>query len=525
MIAETQNRIQAALHAQDFETAARVANMAVTNGEVHETLFQLAALHHQGVGDLTAAANMLLKAVELAPHDPGILTAAADVLRQVGQLQRAILLFDDAIFHDGTMVAAWYGRALALEAAGALGAARDSYQRVTELAPSTAPGFAGLSTTSVQLDDKEAGRRFAVQAYAIAPEDPAACMALARCEMAVGNFAEAVKLLRRTALDQVDLLTLLGDALDRLGSFDEAFDAYVAANHHFAQMHGGSAAPQAICKRLDDIGSAVAALGSVDWSVSTSTQPRAAAGHVFLLGYPRSGTTLVEQALASLPNVVTLEEAPTLDDAQTFLTREGVAQLSTLSELAIDDLRAAYWRRVADHGIDVVSKIFIDMDPSKSMGLPVIARLFPDAKIIVMRRDPRDVIWSCFRHAFVYSPMTFEFSSLDRASRHYDVVMRLTQTCLKALPVNHHILVYEDLVRDFDTTTRALCDFIGIPWSADMRDFGATARAGRVRTASADQVRKSLYDGSGQWRNYAHKLTHILPRLEPWVDSRASSNI
>ena len=184
----------------------------------------------------------------------------------------------------------------------------------------------------------------------------------------------------------------------------------------------------------------------------------------------------------------------------------------------MDDLRAAYWRRVAETGIDVVGKTFVDMDPSKSMGLPVIARLFPDAKVIVMRRDPRDVIWSCFRRAFVQSAMTLEFSSLDRAVRHYDAVMRLTRTCLDRLPIDHHILIYEDLVRDFDATTRSLCEFIGLEWSADMRDFGATARVGRVKTASAEQVRQSLFDGSGQWQNYAHKLAPVLPILEPWID-------
>jgi Sulfotransferase family len=199
------------------------------------------------------------------------------------------------------------------------------------------------------------------------------------------------------------------------------------------------------------------------------------------------------------------------------LTGEGIARLATLTDAEIDNLRSAYWRRVADPGIDVTGKTFVDMDPSKSMGLPLITRLFPDAKIVVMRRDPRDVIWSCFRRAFVYSAMTLEFSSLDRAARHYDAVMRLTQTCLAKLPVDHHVLVYEDLVQNFDATTQALCDFIGITWSAAMRDFGATARAGRVQTASAEQVRQSLFDGSGQWRDYAHKLSAVLPILEPWV--------
>jgi tetratricopeptide (TPR) repeat protein len=517
MTAETQTRIQAALAGQDFEAATRFAEQALASGESHETLYRLAALRRQQLGDLSGAADVLLAAVQLSPNDPAIVTAAADALRQVGRLQHSLALFDDALARDEAMVAAWYGRALCLEASGALDEARQSYQRVTELAPDTAPGFAGLSTTNAQLGQTEAARRFATQAYALGPKDPAACMALARCEMADGNHYRAVYLLRQTAQDQVDILTLLGDALDRLGQFDEAYGAYAAANMRFANRPDASNALVAMRERIVGIERAVAALNPVDWA-KPGAESGPAATHIFLLGYPRSGTTLVEQALASLPAVVTLEESGTLDDAQAYLTAEGILRLATLSDAEIEGLRAAYWRRVAEAGVDSAGKTFVDMDPSKSIGLPVIARLFPDAKIVIMQRDPRDVVWSCFRRAFVYSPMTLAFSSLERAAAHYDAVMRLTQTCTAVLPMKTHGVVYEDLVRDFDATTKNLCAFLGMPWSTAMKDFSSTARSGRVKTASAAQVRGALFDGAGQWRNYADKLKPVLPILEPWID-------
>jgi Sulfotransferase family len=342
-------------------------------------------------------------------------------------------------------------------------------------------------------------------------------MALARCDMADGNNHGAVELLRQTALDQVAVVTLLGDAFDRLGQYDEAYDAYAEANRRFVDLAGASKASVAMRDRLGGIERAVAAVDPGDWATSGSASSSVTT-HIFLLGYPRSGTTLVEQALASLPAVATLEEAGTLDDAQAFLTEEGIPRLAALSDAELDVLRLAYWRRVADTGVDVVGKVFVDMDPSKSMGLPVITRLFPDAMIVFVRRDPRDVIWSCFRRAFVHNPMTLEFSSLDRAAMHYDATMRLTQTCIAALPMMKHTVVYEDLVRDFDATTKNLCAFLGIPWSVAMKEFGATARAGRVQTASAAQVRGALFDGSGQWRNYADKLKPVLPILERWID-------
>jgi hypothetical protein len=149
--------------------------------------------------------------------------------------------------------------------------------------------------------------------------------------------------------------------------------------------------------------------------------------------------------------------------------------------------------------------------------LPLIARLFPSAKIVMIRRDPRDVVWSCFRRTFVFSQVVYEFTSLARAARHYSATMRLIQRCLDTLPLTSHILDYEDLVRDFDWTTRRLCEFSGLAWSADLRNFGATARARSVKTASANQVRGHLFDGSGQWRNYADKLQPVMPMLTRWI--------
>jgi tetratricopeptide (TPR) repeat protein len=509
-------RLSKALRAQDFDSAIAIADAAIATGESDETLFRLAALRRQETGDLHGAVEMLLRAVDLSPNDPNILAAAADALRHIGRLDEAITLFDAAIASDPSNVAAWYGLALAQDASGDPEAALRSFQRVTELAPTTAPGFAGLSTTHVQLGNVDAARRYAEQACALAPADPAALIAQARCHMADEDAAAAVSLLKQLPFEHIDALTLLGDAYDRLGQYDDAFGAYVAANACFARMYDRSAL-QSATERADAMARALAAMDAEQWLTTPLAGDSPAAHHVFLLGYPRSGTTLVEQSLASLPDVVTLEESATLLEADDLLNGAGMVRLATLPDDEVDRLRASYWQEVAARGIDVAGKTFVDMDPSKSAGLAVIARLFPDAKILIMQRDPRDTVWSCFRRAFVYNALTIEFTSLERAARHYDATMRLIDACAEKLPMACHRVAYEDLVDDFDATTRAICAFIGIPWSPAMRDFQETARAGRVRTASAAQVRQALFDGSGQWRPYAYKLERVAHLLTPWI--------
>jgi tetratricopeptide (TPR) repeat protein len=516
---ETKNRIQAALSTGDFGLASMLAEAALATGQSHQTLYRLAALQRQQVGDLHQAAAFLLKAVDLSPDDPGLLAAAGDSLRNLGQLAESVALFDSALSRDPLSVAAHYGRALALESAGDLEEARLSFKRVSELAPDTAPGFAGLATTNAQLGNHSDARQYATRAYELDANEPSACMALALCEMADGNFANAVQVLRQTPLDQVNLLTLLGDVLDRIGDFDGAFDAYAKANKQFSDMHRPLAAPPSARQRVEDIAEAVRGLKSFDSKVPPERASGQAAHHVFLLGFPRSGTTLVEQALVSLPDVVALEESPTLIDAASFLECTGVVRLAMLPDQEIAALRAAYWKRVTASCHDVTGKTFVDMDPSKSAALPLIATLFPDAKVILMRRDPCDVVWSCFRRAFVANAMTLEFTTMQSTAYHYAAVMSLIKTSLSKLPMDTCTIAYEDLVQDFDQTTRRICDFIGIPWSAAMRNFGSTARLGRVKTASAAQVRGPLFDGAGQWRNYANKLDPVLSILEPWVNA------
>ena len=448
------------------------------------------------------------------------ITASADALRAAGQFAEAIAQFDKAIAIDPDSVAAWYGRAMAHDASGALADAETDYRRVTALAPRAAAGFSGLASMLARDGRLEEARAQAERAVLLGPREIATSIALARCDLLAGDPASAAARLRAVRTDipgpeTITALTLLGDALDRIDNPREAFGAYMAAKRHFTQLYA-SPRPTA----LSVVDAMVDAVKSLDRARTGRWQGKAgpATGHVFLLGFPRSGTTLVEQVLGTIDGVVTLEEEPTLGlAADHFFSADGVAELDALSAAQLDALRADYWQRVAAAGADVEGKTFVDMDPFKAPFLPLIARLFPDARIVLMRRDPRDVVLSCLRQPFAYSPATYELASPERAARYFDAVMRLTTACQDRFALDLHELRYEDLVADFDGVTASLCDFLGLAWSDRMRDFASRARAARIKTVSAAQVRKPLYNGAGQWRRYAEQLRPALPLLERWL--------
>jgi hypothetical protein len=151
-----------------------------------------------------------------------------------------------------------------------------------------------------------------------------------------------------------------------------------------------------------------------------------------------------------------------------------------------------------------------------TLGLPLIRVLFPDAKVIFLRRDPRDVVLSCLRRQFVADATACELLQPDSAARLYDSVMRLMQVGRERLGLTLREQSYEAIVENFDKEMRALCDFLGLEFSSGMAGFAS--RAGLVGTPSAAQLAKGLNsEGIGVWRRYRQPLAPIMDILAPWV--------
>jgi hypothetical protein len=244
--------------------------------------------------------------------------------------------------------------------------------------------------------------------------------------------------------------------------------------------------------------------------------------HAFIAGFPRSGTTLLENILAAHPKVSTLAEKSTLADAAPhYLSNEsGLKRFETLSPADTRDARRNYWRRVRQFGADPDGKVFVDENPLNTLWLALIAKLFPGAKVIFAVRDPRDVVFSCFRRSLQMSLPTYEFLTLERAAQFYAGTMRLAEIYRNTLGLEWTDIRHESLVANFEAETARICGFLGLAYDSAMRDFGERARTRAIPTASAPQIVRGLNsDGVGQWRHYSSELQPVLPILAPWVES------
>ncbi|MEQ1867516.1 MAG: sulfotransferase, partial [Micropepsaceae bacterium] len=313
----------------------------------------------------------------------------------------------------------------------------------------------------------------------------------------------------------------LGEAYDKLGRFDDAFAAFTRANglqfSQFAQVLGNDQGPLApgSVNRLREF---VAGTNVSSWSDAPPVEGRVP---VFLVGFPRSGTTLLDQILASHPRITTLEERQTLaGPAEALFKRgEGFERWVSLSGAEVERLRALYWQQV-NVGLSgvAIKDVFVDKLPLNAIYLPLIYRLFPAAKIVLALRDPRDVVLSCYQQRFGMNPAMFQLLKFDSAVAYYDAVMTLVQVSREKFPLILHEVRYESVVGDFDATVEALLGFLGLEWDDAVRDYAATAKGRTIGTPSAAQVVQPLYSSAqGKWRNYRRFLEPHLSALEPWV--------
>jgi tetratricopeptide (TPR) repeat protein len=510
----------------DLETAARAAAAALQAGRGSAADCTTLGWHRAVAGDSAAAAALFERALQLNPREVEAMVGLAGLHRAAGQLREAALRCDAAIAAAPGYAEAWLERAYVMAAGGVMDEAKRCYAEALARAPGHAAAHAGLAAIAARDGEADVGRVHARAALAADPANTTAPAALATIELEAGEAQTARDLvepalgrLSSPSPERMELLHTLGDACHRLRDAAAAHAAYVRAKADFAALHAATFAGRPPHREfIDGVTAQLAALDCSAWPSAAKTD---APPQIFVLGYPRSGNTLLENVLASIPGTAAIEEIPTLREAdQAFLAEPGgLTQLAQLDEAALAAYRQAYWQRVGQAlGRNPAGFAVVDMDPLKSIRLPLIARLFPQAKVLLVRRDPRDVVWSCFRTSFALTNAAMDYTTLEGAARHYDALMRLTETALAKLPLAVHEVPYHRMVQEFDATTQGICRFIGLDWTEELKRFDRTARERGVSTASARQVRRGLYDGTRQWEPYAEWLEPVMPILAPWIE-------
>ena len=506
-----------------------MAEAALADGLEHPLLLNVVALGLEMRGRVAEAEPMLQRAVTMVPSDLSARNALGLCLLQLDRPLDALAQFDAILALDQSLPFVHASRGNSMFGLGAISQAEASYRRALELDANQGVALAGLARIAVSRGANHEARELAEKALIALPGFPDAVMSLAAAEMgerAVGSAEARLRALLTdtplTALERAYATGLLGDVLDAKCLPREAFVAYASCNQQLQRAHAArfSASPtaleyaRALTRHLERVSPQTAD------RVPGPVQASDPSTHIFLLGFPRSGTTLLEVVLEGHPDVVSLEENELLiDGVRKFMRDEAdLDRLMRAGTASLEPLRTAYWQLVAKTGIDVAGKVFLDKYPLNTLKLPLIARLFPRAKILFACRDPRDVVLSCFRHRFRMSAPLYEMLSLQGAACYYDAVMTLAVCLTTTLKLDMCLVRHEDVVTDFRREMKRVCSYVDLEWAPAMGDFALRAQKRSVLTPSTAQLVRGLNtEGLGQWRRYAPDLLPVLPLLEPWV--------
>ena len=524
--------IDAAMRRGDMQRAIELAGRALRSGLSHPVLFNLRAYDFELQGRFADACADLEQARTLTPHDPVILNALGRCLTSAGRHIEAIATCEAALAEDPEFVMAYYNKGAAYEQIGDLKRAAAAYRNTLRLDPNVADALARLAGLEARRGAHAEARKLADRALALSPKHAIAEFAHIVSDLAEKKFIGAERRARKvidepdtSAQARANAQSFLGDALDGQGRFSEAFPCYAHANAALKEIfqdqfeRAGRETGRKLAHRLAQ---EFADISTDAWrTAAPPAVPGSAEALVFLIGFPRAGTTLLGQILAAHSRVATIVEQPVLGMAlrEFVQTKKGLARLAALPPKDIERHRQQFWHNVQNLGVPVTGKVLVEQTPLNTLHLPVIAKLFPDAKIVFALRDPRDVVLSCFRRLFVVNDYVYEFLTLDGTARFYDETMNLASHFRERLPLSVADVRNEDLVADFDRRLRILCDFLDLSFEESMRSFAGTAAARHIATPSAMQVLKGLSnEGVGHWRHYRAQLEPILPILAPWVE-------
>ena len=388
---------------------------------------------------------------------------------------------------------------------GRLQEAKECYEMALRSAPRNTKALVGMGQIEA-LNGNFAG---AEPAYRNALEvDPSASYAwaalvwLRKMKPTDGAWLKRAEEFAANGLNPIEECTLrfaMGKYCDDVGDFPRAFGNYQRANE-LQKLRAQPYDAKARTRFVDDLIRVYTpeALSAALMGASESERP------LFVVGMPRSGTSLVEQIIASHPAAHGAGELEFWTDVMRkheIAIRQGLPADSLRRKLALD-----YLRILAGHSASAMR--VVDKAPINADYLGLIHSIFPQARVIYMSRDPIDTCLSCYFQQF--SPTTSYAMDLSDLVHYYREHQRLVEHWRRALPPDKLLVVpYADLTSDQERWTRTILDFVGLPWNERCLEFHKTERT--VVTASLWQVRQKMYKSSvGRWRNYEKFIGPLL---------------
>ena len=505
----------------------------------------------QQVGDLDRASTLYRGIVAGAPNDADSWANFGNVLVALEEMEPAIEAFGRAVAARPSDARLYINLAGALERVDQGERRRQVMRSAARVQPDNPDVQLALGLAEAGLENIGAAEAALRRAIALAPDRGAAWLELGML-LENSNRVE-------------DLETLIDLARPHLGEEIALLDAWVAFRHKrfdAAKMHAANLSDTLnpirryhlqgeIADRLGDPAAAFVFFERMN-AASRATAPRVPSGPsyretvvaerdalrkmprtprtprkapaddfpppVFIVGFPRSGTTLLDTILGRLPDTHVLEEQPLISAIEHRIGGASNAFLLNREEIAAH--RQAYLARLQTIVPELSGKRIVDKHPLHMARMPLIDALFPGAPILFVERHPFDVVLSCFVSNFRLNHAMRSFTDIEEAARTYDAVLSAWTEARDRLDLQVHQVRYERLVTASEDEMRPVLGFIGARYEPGIFDTVAAAKVrGHVRTASYSQVSEPIYQRSvARWERYREQLEPVRSILAPWAE-------
>lgn len=475
---------------EEAESCARRALLLAPNlSFARQTLSTI--LQHQG--KLDEASSILQGSLTQHPNSPEALVNFARLREEQGHLKEAFKLYHQALDLQPESLYVLAKRGELLEKEG----------RLAEAEATVARGLGQM------------------------PNSPILNLAAARLDRRAGRHAEAAARLE-AVLGQpmpqdlgMEIHLLLGQLHDRLGNINKVLPHLLEGKRRMALAADPDGRRSIrFLTRCDNARAWLTDRLASSHHIAPSSQDETP---IFLVGFPRSGTTLLEQVLDSHPRLQTLEEKPMteiMERAFLDMTLGGSNALADLSGEQIASLRSIYWGEVARHVVRQPGTLLVDKLPLNIIRVPLLWRIFPEARFILAIRHPCDVTLSCLMQNFGINDAMIGFVSLERIAEIYTRVMGAWHEYAERLPLHWQRIRYEDLITDFESEIRTLLEFLGVGWSDTVLEHTRHAQQrGIINTPSYHQITQPIYQhAKHRWEHYEKEFAPVIEVLQPFIE-------
>ena len=494
------------------------------NNNYSEAYYNLGNCNNE-LGDYIIAENYYKKAIKLKPNYAEAYNNLSVSLNFQKKYQEAEDSVKKAIHFNQGYAEAFKNLGLVLVNLNKFDEAIQSFRKAISITPNYSAAYSELCDyyeKSNEIDNlKKTVLEFSLN---VDKQDPLLIFRKAQLASREKKYLEAEKLL--VDMNVIGLsnsiitkrLELLSKTYDKLKKYNLAYEAIIE-NNTFIKSIPKNKSFSGI-KYRENIENIIKSYKGFDSSVLKNNNNNIDENLIFLIGFPRSGTTLLDTILSSHNKILTVEEMPMVNKMKSILGHNITSKkLTKLNQDKIQECEKAYFSELSKHiNINDTEKLIIDKLPLNIIDVHLINSIFPASKFILVLRHPCDTVLSCLMQSFDMNDAMASFLDLKETAELYNLVMTLWKIFEERLDLDFHTIKYENLIDDLEKETTLLLNFLDLEWDENIKNYQKTALLKKSKTPSYNQITEKLYKSSqNRWENYKSEIYPIIPLLEKWL--------